>query len=406
MNKNTFIILLIVVTVIGASAFIWRVQDIRATEAILESEILRELTTEEIDLILKSQSDTGVDELANTPEARTAFLKGIREYLALAAEARREGLTDDPKFKINFEYKKDLLLAGLYRAKLTQDQSSPYTVPAAELDAVWTSPANEKQFDTDMKTMREIQAAVAHARGDGYSPSKLQGESLAQARAKWAQTKILSAKAKGDSAFMAQPVIELRIRLLEAGILSADYLRRHWADKVTATPTEIAAYLKEHPEYDVSRKQEKAETALRRALSGEDFGALAGEFSEDRSTKSNGGLYENVEKGMLWTEVETAALGLQNGQVAPRLIETDTGFHIVKLENKTIAKAKDGSPVTKYSLRHILLQKNFEEPTSNPDVPPPFMTATEIAKSQVEQLKRNRLVDEIVQRNDISLPAE
>ncbi len=406
MSKNIFIILFIAVTVVGAGAFIWRVQDIRATEAVLDSEILRELTTEEIDLILKSQSDSGVDEMANTPEARKAFLKGIREYLALASEARREGLTEDPTFKINFEYKKDLLLAGLYSAKLTQEQGSRYSVPAAELNSVWTDPANEKQFETDMKTMREIQAAVAHARGDGYSPSKLQGESLIQARANWAQTKFLSARAKGDSAFMAQPVIELRIKLLEAGILSADYLRTHWADKVTATRTEIADFLMDNPEYDVRLKQEKAETALRRALAGEDFGLLVAEFSEDRSTKSNGGLYENVHEGMLWAEVERGALSLQNGQIAPRLIETDTGYHIVKLENKTRAKAKDGSPVTKFSLRHILLQKNFEEPGNNPDVPSPFMTASEIARGQIEKVKRNRLVDEIVKRNEISLPAE
>lgn len=407
MPKNTLIFLLAAAALVGSGTFIWRVQNILATNDVLESETLRELSADEIHLILKSQADSGGGDIADNPEDRKAFLKGIREYLALAAEARREGLTQEPGFKINLEYKKDLLLAGLYRSKLERDQGSPYVVPAAELDAIWTDQANVNQFETDMATMRQIQAAVAHARSEGYTPSKLQGESLDKARAKWAQTKILAAMAKGDAAFMAQPVIELRIKLLEAGILSADYLRRHWADKVAATPSEIAAYLNEHPEYDVRRKHEKAQTVLRRALSGDDFIQLAAEFSEDRSTKSSGGLYENVEKNMLWPEVEAAALGLQNGRIAPQLVETDTGFHIVKLENKTMANAKNGGgPITKYSFRHILLQKNFEEPRSNPDVPPPFMTAAEIAKGQVEQMKRSRLIDGIVKRNQITLPAE
>ena len=62
----------------------------------------------------QSVTPAAVAAIAERAETRRAFLKGIREHLALAAEARREGLSEDPNFKINLDYKKNLLLADLY----------------------------------------------------------------------------------------------------------------------------------------------------------------------------------------------------------------------------------------------------------------------------------------------------
>ncbi|MCY7345203.1 MAG: peptidylprolyl isomerase [Pyrinomonadaceae bacterium] len=269
---------------------------------------------------------------------------------------------------------------------------------------MWTNPECEKQFETDMNTMQAIQAAVAKERGDRYSASKLQGESLLKARENWARTKVLSGQAKADAEFMARTEIALRTKILEAGILSADYLRVNWTKEIKATNAEITAYLSAHPEYDVKAKRAKAEMILRRAQTGEDFNRLAKEFSEDRSTKEKGGLHENIGKNTLWAEVERAALGLEKNQIAPRLVETETGWHIVKLENKQLDQ--NGETVN-YSVRHILLQKNFEEPGSNnPDVPAPFLKAEEIAKSEVEKEKRVAFVERIAQINEISLPED
>ena len=230
---------------------------------------------------------------------------------------------------------------------------------------------------------------------------------MVKAREKWARTKILADKAKADVEFVKQPEVRLRLKIVEAGVLSADYLRKHWAKNIKATSREIADYLAAHPQYDVQKKREKAETVLRRAQAGEDFSKLAAEFSEDRATKNKGGLFENVEKDTLWAEVETAALSLENGQIAGKLVETNTGYHIVKLENKQIEQAKNGGKTVKYSVRHILLQKNFEDPATNhPEIPSPFITAEEIAKTEVEKEKRNRFVEDVIRRNQIILPED
>ncbi len=410
MSKKSLIIILVLIVAVSAGFFIWRVQDTRAKVAKMESEILKGLTAEEINLVLKTEAlsdDSGVSGIVQSVETRQVFLKGMREYLALAAEARREGLTEDANFKVNLEHKKDKLLADLYKAKLSKEQGKYYASTEEEINAVWTNPENEKQFNTDMDTFYAIQTAVAKERGDQKAFQKLQGGSLIKARENWAKIKILADKAKADVEFVSKPEIQLRLKIVEAGVLSADYLRKHWAKSIKATSREIADYLAAHPKYDVKKKQEKAETVLRRAQAGEDFSKLAAEFSEDRATKNKGGLYENIEKDTLWVEVETAALALENGQIADKLVETHTGYHIVKLENKQIEQAKDGGKTVKYSVRHILLQKNFEDPANNnSEIPSPFITAEEIAKTEIEKEKRNRFVEDVIGRNQIILPED
>jgi len=122
MSKKSLIITLILIVVVSVGFSIWRSQDARAKVEKMESEILKGLTAEEIKLILKSEAlsdDSGVSQILQSNETRQVFLKGMREYLALAAEARREGLTEDNHFKINLEFKKNKLLADLYKAKLS-----------------------------------------------------------------------------------------------------------------------------------------------------------------------------------------------------------------------------------------------------------------------------------------------
>ena len=260
-------------------------------------------------------------------------------------------------------------------------------------------------FNRDINALREIQIAAAEVKGDPTAISALVGESLIKARTSWARTKILSDRAKADADFMRQPAIALRLEIVEAGILANDFLRENWTKRIKATDAEIKNYLAAHPEYDVEKKRAKAETVLQKVKAGEDFSKLAKEFSEDRATKDAGGLYENVGQNIVWAEVEQAALDLEKGQIADRVIESQFGFHIVKLENKKTIKNKDGGETVNFSVRHILLQKNFEEPNNKiPDVPSPFMRAEEIAKAEIEREKRAKFIGEIIERNPVSLP--
>lgn len=407
MSKRLLILVLLVVAS-SVVAVLWQRQHSLARAAKLEVEIVKGLTADEIKLVLEGQAKadrSSVYAIIDSAATRQAFLNGMRQYLALAAQARREGFAEEPRFKINFEYKKNLMLAGLYKAKLSEGQPKPYAVPETEIKGLLSDPNNVKEFETTMETLRAIQNAALGERGAVSLAPRPEGEKLVEAREAWARTKIVAAKAQSDSELIQRPEIRLRLKILEAGILANDYLQKNWSPSIRATDQEIADYLASHPEFDLRKKLEKAETVLRRARAGEEFSKLAEEFSEDRATKENGGLHENIPKGYLWVSVENAALGLEKGQVADRLVESEVGYHIVKLENKRTTKAKDGSETVRYDVRHILFQKKFEEVNSkNPNVPPPFMSAEEIARAQVEAGKRAKFVGDIIQRNPIQLP--
>jgi PPIC-type PPIASE domain len=409
MKKNILIIAVIFgVTISGV--FLWRFLDTTAKANLNKTESLTKLSADDINLILGTHKDGGKDGVSNitqSDESRKLFLKGLREYLALAAQAKTEGLDGDASFRINFEYKKNGLLADLYKEKLTKELGNPYQLSKEEVESVWQNSENQKQFDIDIETLRQIQIQVGKERGGQTNIPKPQGGALEKTRENWATAKILSDRAKADLEFMSKPELNLRIRILEAGILSADYLRKHWSESVKATPQEITAYLTAHPEYNLEAKLEKAKSLLKRVQAGEDFAKLATENSEDRPTKIKGGLYENINTDFIWKEVETAALALEKGQVANELVETQTGYHIVRLENKKVTKEADGREKVVFSVRHILLQKAFEEPgNTNPEVPSPFMQPDEIAKGVIEREKRNALVSKIIKANEISLPDE
>lgn len=403
------LLLSLAILVLGAAGFgAWVVIERKQVAERREAAILKLLSTDDLKLVLESQrghNPTGATDIVSSVESRGAFLKGLREYLALAAAARREGMSEDPLFEINFEYKKNDLLAEIYEARLNKGRETPFRFSDDEIAAVWQDPLNQQAFERDMETLRSIQRAASRNTRSLIPPTILQGDALEKARKRWALSLLYSNLAKADADFMGSPELRLRIKLLEAGILSADFLRKHFQDNIMASADEIKAFLSEHPEYDISKKRAMAESVLQRVRAGEDFAKLAGEFSEHRPTKSSGGLFEGLAPGQIWPELEAAALSLQEGEIASKLIETELGFHILKLEKRKVTKAGDGAENVTFSIRHILLQRKFEDPTVRAsNVPPPFMSGEEIARNAVEKRKRDEFVTKVVAENNISIP--
>jgi hypothetical protein len=213
---------------------------------------------------------------------------------------------------------------------------------------------------------------------------------MKQLRENWAKIGISVNKAKAAGIDKKRET-QLQIALQQARFLAQEYARRN-DTQMTASDAEIADYVKQHPELDSSKIKAKAEDVLKRAKAGEDFGKLAKEFSEDPGSKDNGGLYENVKKGQMVPEFETAALALENGKISENLVESNYGFHIIKLENK---KGET------YNVRHILLM-NSAPSGKNPTAPP--MNMQEQAREGVKSQKRDKWLEEVTARNQISLP--
>jgi parvulin-like peptidyl-prolyl isomerase len=75
------------------------------------------------------------------------------------------------------------------------------------------------------------------------------------------------------------------------------------------------------------------EPILDRARAGEDFAALAREFSEDSATKGNGGDTGFFNRGTMVPAFERAAFSLEPGEVSDP-VDTVFGVHIIKLEER------------------------------------------------------------------------
>ena len=74
-----------------------------------------------------------------------------------------------------------------------------------------------------------------------------------------------------------------------------------------------------------------AQEILERARGGEDFAALAEEYSQDTGTASKGGDLGFFGRGRMVKPFEEAAFGMGVGQISD-LVETTFGFHIIKVQ--------------------------------------------------------------------------
>ena len=81
---------------------------------------------------------------------------------------------------------------------------------------------------------------------------------------------------------------------------------------------------------------EKAKEVLNKAQSGEDFAALAKQYSEDPESAQTGGELGQFGRGSLNPNLERAAFALKNGEIS-NLVQTTVGYHILKVLDHTQA---------------------------------------------------------------------
>lgn len=117
----------------------------------------------------------------------------------------------------------------------------------------------------------------------------------------------------------------------------------------------------------VDEVRREAEQIAERARGGADFGQLAATYSAGAEALSGGDLgWRNADRipNLFLDEIK----GLKPGEIAPKLVRSPNGFHILKLTGKRDAvQAKlAGAPVQQTRVRHILLR--VSDLTPEPDV--------------------------------------
>ncbi len=167
-------------------------------------------------------------------------------------------------------------------------------------------------------------------------------------------------------------VIRLREREVDSKVQVYDgeidnYLAAHNGQGAATGPTEfnVSQILLRVPE-DASDAQKqalktKAEGLLKQAQGGADFAQLAQSNSEGPEA-AQGGALGFREIGRLPALFANAVVDLQPGAVAPEVVESANGFHILKLSAKRAAPVSGpsnpaaASHITQTQVRHILIR--------------------------------------------------
>jgi parvulin-like peptidyl-prolyl isomerase len=102
-----------------------------------------------------------------------------------------------------------------------------------------------------------------------------------------------------------------------------------FSTKDPADPVENPVLKRDIPEDKKKEKRAKAADILKRARAGEDFTALAKEFSEDPGVKNNNGEYRFTRTDPFVEEFKTASFALSSNQVSD-VVTTVFGYHIIK----------------------------------------------------------------------------
>ncbi len=422
---------MVVILAIGAGLVVWK-----SKVGGHASESFNSISKEEIEMLLADVAKSNpmaLKRLAEDPELKKQQIDNLRQLLAFASQAQKEGFTADASNRQELDNIRAEIVAVNYDREINKDKGPmpPFGfITEDRVKAFWgqegeapaekgwldkiglggtaearTHEAEFQEFlDTKLKLMKEGNPQM--------KDREISEEEKTQARDFFAKIQIYNKefedKAKaGELSKEFVDKVHLQVKLQQAQFLARVYSDK-LAEKTKVTDEDIAKYIAEHPDLDPKDKKAKAEEILNRAKAGEDFAALANEFTQDPGNKDakgegQGGLYKDVPKGRMVAPFEQAALALEPGQVAQQVVETDFGYHIIKLEKKGEGKDQAGQPSETYDVRHILISTAYKDP-ENPmarEVP-----VKEFVRSKLEEEKEKKVIDEIVASNNIQVPED
>ena len=373
----------------------------------------RSISRTEIEMLLSEVAKTNptvLKRLAEDPEMKKQQIENLRQLLAFASQAQRDGLASEPTNRQELESIRAEVLAVNYDREINKNKGPmpPFAfITDAQVKAYWST-ETQRTHESEFNDFFNAKIAILRASSPEKKDREISDDEKKQARDVFAKIRIYKAEfdQKNQSGELTKEFVDkanLQVKLQQAQFLARLYSEKI-ADRTEVSDADVAKYIAAHPEFDLTEKKAKAQKILERAKAGESFAALANEFTEDPGNngpngEAHGGLYKDVPKGRMVAPFEAAALALQPGQISPELVETDFGFHIIKLDRKTTAKDGPGSET--YDVRHILIStsyKDSDDPTAR-ETP-----VKDYVRSKLEKENDKKLTDEIVAANNIQVP--
>lgn len=334
--------------------------------------------------------------LSADPATRHDVLKQLQEMLAQAAEAKNGYLAGNPEVNEVLTLLRWLGITSEYDHTYGHPNSGTAFdfVKQAEIDAFLKRAGATAEFEHFL--------TIANA-AKLLPPGQMPEPDLARLKGEWAKISIAEQRARREGFDQRRGAL-LQITLQQAQWLAARYRDEKLADQTKVSDQEIASYLAEHPEWDVAPKFAQAQDLMRRARGGEDFAALAAKYTDDPGSKANGGFYDWFGRGVMVKEFESAAFNLLPGEVSD-VVETQYGFHVIKLEGRRTVKNPDtGRDEDQVQVRHILIATGVPadpaDPTSS-TVPPRAK-----AKIDLQMQKRKQILATLIARWKVIVPED
>jgi peptidyl-prolyl cis-trans isomerase C len=243
------------------------------------------------------------------------------------------------------------------------------TVPAEERDAVYRGLL-------DRVILFKLLASEAKVRGITVTPQEVT-DRLAQIKQQFPSEAEFQKELTKRHTTLAQLQEDQQRDLLNAKTIEAEV-----APRLTVTPADLDAFYKQNPQqfkepetirashilFSVAKDatpaakqaaRSEAEGVLKRARAGEDFAALAKQYSKDPGSAAVGGDLNFFPRGQMVPAFDTAAFALKPGQISD-LVESEFGLHIIKLTDR-----RDGRTVplaeVKDRLEDFLKQRKQQE---------------------------------------------
>ncbi|KKB78354.1 hypothetical protein VW35_12025 [Devosia soli] len=234
-----------------------------------------------------------------------------------------------------------LLLAAPAAATYAQDAAAPAEAPAAEAPAATVTP----------ETVIATVGGEPITEGDLSFAAEDLSQDLAQMppeqRRAFLLRVLIDMKVMAGAAKQAgmdqTPIFAQRLKYLEERALRRAYFADAIANQVTeeAVRAEYDTYVAQfqpqeevHARHILVKTKEEADAIKAELDAGGDFEAIAKEKSIDPGSGANGGDLGFFSKGMMVPEFETAAFALANPGDVSAPVESQFGWHIIKLEEK------------------------------------------------------------------------
>lgn len=271
----------------------------------------------------------------------------VEQVLSLAQEARRLGLANRPQVAYALNLNRDFTLAQVYR-----DRHREAAITDADVAAFYES--HPGALDDLLKNNPRL-----GARGGSVDE---------RIRRQLAEFETFAERAKAEK-IDKEPGVGLQIQVATSRTLR-DTLVRDLQTRIQVSEEEARRYYQDHKsqyeqlrarhilfntrpapvpgqadttpqEIDKEAVRRKAEEVLKRVRAGEDFSALARQYSEDPGSKERGGDLSYFGRGQMVAEFERVAFGMQPSQVSD-LVESAYGFHIIKVEDRRTSPLDSG----------------------------------------------------------------